>query len=455
MMLEIVGARLIAPYFGASTYVWTAMIGVILGALSLGFWVGGRMADRDNPGKSLSLIIAVAAAAVLVMVLVQRPVLELIARQNLDLRLSAMLAATTLFGVPSLLIGIVSPHLAKIRITSLKTTGASIGRLEAAGALGSIAGTFLSGYFLLAFLGSRNLSIWLAITLVLTSLLAGWRRFLTLKLAVIVMAFLILSIQSLPAGVLSDTDSAYSRYLVKEALLDGRPARYLITDKNSIQSASFVNAPTEPALSYVKGFDKAAASFDNPNKIMVIGGGSHTFPNILQSKLPTAFIDVVEIDPALDDLAQKYFGFTPSQRTKLFYEDGRSFINRNNNDYDLIFVDAYTNLTPPFHLTSKEAVIRLRVNLSEGGVVISNAPTQFKNGYLTSLNRTYASVFNYVKVFRTTNLHLSLKQNFLVVASNNEAALARTAQNLGQSLAMPDQGVLLTDDYAPVERLSF
>lgn len=179
MVLEIVGARLISPQFGSSTYVWTAMIGVILGALAVGFAIGGRLADKYHSSAFLGQLIFIASLLVLGMALIERSVLTSIADLNLDLRLSALLAAILLFSPPSLLIGMVSPHLAKIRIISLDTTGKSIGKLEAAGALGSIAGTFSCGYFLLGAFGSRSIIIGIVVLLMITSVIVNpyfWRK---------------------------------------------------------------------------------------------------------------------------------------------------------------------------------------------------------------------------------------------------------------------------------------
>ncbi len=456
MMLEIVGARLIAPYFGASTYVWTAMIGVILGALALGFYFGGRLADRDEPGKDLGIIICGAALAVVIMVLLQEPVLRIIANQSLDLRLSAVLAAIVLFGVPSFLIGMVSPHLAKIRVTSLKTTGATVGRLEAAGSLGSITGTFLSGYVLLAYMGARNLSLGLAIMLILTSFLAGWRQLFRLRLGLIAVTTLLLLYNPLPAGIISDVDSAYSRYQVRETTYQGRPVRYLLMDSYSIQSASYVGDETEPVLPYMQSMLAAAQGFGPTDKVLVIGGGAHTLPNILQTKTPAPTIDVVEIDPALEELSRRYFGFEQAPGTRLFYEDGRSFLNRHQGGYDIIFMDAYSSLTPPFHLSSRQSVERLKANLNAGGVVVANAAASYYGGFLSSLERTYASVFDYTASFAVSwDRPLENKQNFIIIASNSQDAFEKTRASLGKQLNVPPGGNIFTDDYAPVERLSY
>lgn len=456
MILEIVGARLIAPYFGTSTYVWTAMIGVILGALSIGFWYGGRLADRYDSKQDLGLIIAGAAALVFIASLLQEEVLRTIASQRMDLRLSSFLAAVVLFGPPSLLIGMVSPHLAKIQVKSLKTTGTTIGRLEAAGAIGSITGTFLSGYVLLAYFGARRLTFMLVVVLLLTSFLASRRTFLWGRLVLIVLAVLSALYPGLPAGVAYDKDSAYSRYWVKQAAYNGREANLLLMDSYSIQSASYLDQPTEPAFSYAQRMLEGILDFDNPKQILVIGGGAYTLPTVIRQQLPDTKVDVAEIDPAMGDIAERYFGYEPQEGIRVFYEDGRSFLNRHTENYDIIIMDAFSSLTPPFHLTSREAVELLAANLGDNGVVMVNAPGRYNGEFIGSMIKTYRQVFGSVELYQanTTNT-LSGRQNFIILAGNNPGVLSKVSQKYPDKLMEPSSGFVLTDDYAPVERLSY
>jgi len=456
MMLEIVGARLIAPYFGASLYTWTAMIGVILGAISVGFWYGGRLADRDDPRKSLATIITAAAALILVTSLFQAEVLEVIASQNLDLRISALLAALILFSVPSFFIGMVSPHLAKIRLTSLKTSGAVIGRLEAAGALGSIIGTFLSGYFLLAYLGAQTITVCLSILLIMISFLAAKRGRLLLRLGIIVVAILIIGAQRLPAQVLADIDTPYNRYQVTEAMRDNRYVRYLLTDRRSVQSAQFPDSPAEPVFSYVERMAQLAAAHPNPERILIIGGGAFTLPIILSSYVPNAQVDIVEIDPELGPISEKYFNFASNPKIKAYFEDGRSYLNRDNHPYDVIFVDAYNSLTTPFHLTTREFDLRIKQHLKPGGVIMANVVDKGHGQFLASMKVTYESVFKHTHIYQAdADRLIGTKQNFMLVATDSDNAAQYVQNKFSGRVFLTVKGIILTDDYAPVERISY
>ena len=166
MILEMVGSRVLAPYLGTSIYVWTSLIGVILGCLSLGYWTGGKLADKQANPRTLSSIIFLSAISITLVSFFKEYLITHI--QNIiinDPRVITTVAALILFGPPSTLLGIVSPYAAKLRINSLSSSGSTVGTLYAISTIGSIVGTFLAGFFLIAFLGNTRILIVLAISL--------------------------------------------------------------------------------------------------------------------------------------------------------------------------------------------------------------------------------------------------------------------------------------------------
>lgn len=458
LILEIVGARMIAPYFGTSTYIWAAMIGVILGSLSLGYYYGGRLADWRANDQILALILAGTAVVLLLSLMVQQPILSLIASLGTDLRLQALLAATILFAPASTLMGLVSPYVAKLKLSSLKTAGRSIGRLYAAGTLGSITGTFLAGYWLIAWFGNRTLGLSLVAALIGVSFMANHRllRWARLGLATAAM-LLLLTPARLEGQVKADIDSVYSRYQVLETTFRGRLARLLITDNFSIQSAQYVSDPTALPLDYTKRFMEAARAFNYPRRVLVIGGGTYTFPAALAAECTQCQIDVVEIDPALDDLAEKYFNFKPQPNIDIIHQDGRVFLNREQADYDLIFMDAFSSLTPPYQLTTRQALERLKEHLKPGGAVVVNLVAAYagRNEYL------HASTTTYQQVFASTALHQAAdgtpphqRQNLILLAAAAPATTRQISNQLqAEQLTLPSGGLILADDHAPVEQL--
>ena len=457
MILEITGARLLAPYFGMSTYVWTAMIGVILAALSFGFWYGGKTADKDDPKRDVGIFITFAAGGILLLSLFYKPVLDIIAQGNLDLRISATLAAIVLFSIPSALIGMVSPHLAKIQVTSLKTSGSAIGRLEAAGAIGSIAGTFLSGYFLFSYIGSHQIIVLLAIALVLVSFIADASRIVKSRVALLFIGAALLFAGPTYDNVLLDVDTAYDRYQVVEGVQGGNRVVSLRTDREGRQSAYYPDKPEELVFDYAKTFEAATLTDKtSPKDFLVIGGGSHILPSYIADNTESS-VDVVEIDPALDDIAEEFFGYREQDQITIINEDGREYLNNNIKKYDAVLVDAFSSLTPPFQLSTVEFARLASKALASDGVVYVNAPSDFNDSLMSSLFVTYSAVFDYVGVVQANpNIPLSLKQNYLLIASDNSDEYKSALDTLADRSALNVVGgSVLTDDFAPVERLSY
>lgn len=461
MVLEIVGARLIAPQFGTSTYVWTAMIGVILGALAIGYAIGGKLADRYHSSRFLAKILFFAAVLVLITGIYQEPVLRTIAGWGLDLRLSALLAATVLFAPPSLLVGMVSPHLAKVRITSLDTTGRSVGRLEAAGALGSIAGTFLCGYFLLGAFGSRTIVIGIVLLLLATSFTVeprAWRKPRLIGIAIAILAWPLVIAN--PPAVLADVDTPYSRYKVISGYYGTQPVRALVADTGGIQSAVPANGSDELVLSYVQKFYQAAVAYGAPDKVLMIGGGAYTFPAALAVEFPAVRVDVAEIDAGLDKLARQYFHYQDSPRVRIHHMDGRAYLNSARERYDMVFMDAFSSQSPPFQLTTRETVQRIADNLTPDGVVVVNLISKYRGGndpYLRAVRNTYAAEFQRVAVYQTVaGRNLEDPQNFQLIASNDNAKFAALDGTMcADALSLAPGGLVLTDNYAPIERLTY
>lgn len=461
MVLEIVGARLIAPQFGTSTYVWTAMIGVILAALAVGFTLGGKFADRFHSDRFLASVLLTAALLVLLTGLFQRSLLLTIGGWQLDLRIGALLAALLLFAPPSLCIGMVSPQLAKMRITSLELTGKYIGRLEAAGALGSITGTFLCGYFLLGAFGSRSIVLGIVVVLVLTSLVADPKVFLRARLSVLLITALFVPVINFnPPSVLADVDSSYARYSVETGYYLGQRVRMLKTDAGGIQSAVVLGNPDALALTYVQQFYAAAAAYKAPQRVLVIGGGAYSLPGALVKAYPTIQVDVAEIDSKLDSLARQYFYYQDSPRVHIQYADGRTYLQSATQKYDLIYMDAFSSQSPPFQLTTSETSQLIAQRLLPQGAVIVNLISNYRDGtdaYLRAMLATYQTQFSQVAIYQTApGAGLDQPQNFQLIASNNKTTFDSQSRSMNSlPLTFKPGGLVLTDDYAPIERLTY
>jgi predicted membrane-bound spermidine synthase len=189
MIYEIVGSRILAPYIGTSTYVWTSLIGVILGSLSLGYWVGGRMADREPNSKVLAAVLFIAAVLVTLTMLVQEFVLFGLTVLPIRLEMKAVIAALVLFAPASVLFGFVTPYAVRLKMVSVEDAGKTVGRLYALSTVGSIMGTFLAGFFLLPFVGSVRTLYLICATLFLLSVLVAPFKMTAKKALALVLFF--------------------------------------------------------------------------------------------------------------------------------------------------------------------------------------------------------------------------------------------------------------------------
>jgi spermidine synthase len=454
MMLELIGARMVAPFFGTSIYVWTAMIGVILGALSIGYAYGGKLADRRPNDNSLMRIVVIAAAAIYCCVVVQEALLRQIAHLAIDVRLATLVAALLLFAPAAILLGVVSPYVARLKLSSLKTAGQSIGRLYAAGTAGSIVGTFLAGYWLIGWFGNRTLGFALVLLLVVLSLAAERREWLVQRLVIAALALfgLILPV-SAPQGVLADVDSAYSRYIVSETK-DASPRRLLATDPFSIQSEQYIDDPEIMALPYAERFMRIVSA-TKPENVVVIGGGAFTFPGGVANQYPKTKVDTVEIDPKLTDIARQYFNYSPAPNERIFNEDGRVFLNRaESGRYDIAFLDAFSSLTPPYQLTTREATQAVERLLKPNGLAVANVIATYDDPYGRAMAATYRSVFKTVDIYPVEpNQKPDTRQNLIVVMTNNEKQRDRARKAIATPAISISPGSVLTDDFAPVEQL--
>ena len=461
MIVELVASRIMAPYLGASTITWTSIIGTILLSLSVGYWYGGRQADRGASGRTLATILA-GAALFTALIAHTKPLLVLLTAASLPLAVASTAGAFFLFAVPAALLGMVSPIIVKLTLRDIATTGTTVGTLYALGTAGSIIGTFLGGFVLISFLGTAKILYLLSGTLLALSLLVALHeRGMFRSARFLLLVFLTagsLATESVELSFLvADIDTRYTRVLIFDSVdaQSGRKTRIMTDNILSRQSGQYKGAPEELLFEYLKRFDLAAALTPRFRTVLLIGGGMLTYPTHFQSVFPDARIDVVEIDPALPRIAAEYFSFAPSPRITIISEDGRGFLNRNARKYDALLVDAYNSFSAiPVELTTREAVTRMYDALSKEGVLIANiisAGVGRGSALLHAMRETYASVFPEVHVLQVSKQPLADRQNFILVARKSAGA----AREYWEKEWRPEQGTrsqILTDNFAPVER---
>lgn len=477
MVFELVGARVLAPFMGASIIVWSALIGVILACLSLGYWWGGRLADRQPDYKTFSMLIFGAALFVGLTAIFKLPILNFLQKIK-DIRLGAVLASLVLFGPGSFFLAMVSPYAVRLKLANLKTTGATVGNLYALSTVGSILGTFLTGFVLLLYLGNTKILLLLAAALLLASILAFRQRWLKTKIgAVIVLIFClaasgILDGLFLPKGVIV-INSQYSDIFIardidtfsnpENGLGTGRPILKMYTDSEVTQSAMYLDNDNGVVYPYQKFFRLAGQFNPDLNKVLMLGGAAYAIPKDYFRNYPQGGMDVVEIDPKMTAAAKTYFDVPNNPRLTTYNQDARVFLNQNRKQYDAVFMDCFKTYIVPYQLTTQEAARKISNALTDKGIVVINLVSSIqgdKGKFFRAELATYKSVFPQVYTFRVNVPMPDAVQNLILVAlkSKSPAPLTSTDPELSSYLAhIWDQPVandvpILTDDYAPVDQ---
>ena len=468
MIMEIAGSRALAPFLGTSIVIWTALIGVILGALSFGYWLGGRIADRCPSVRVFSAVIFAAGIFIVLSVLIRGFVLNLAQDKIQNIHAAALMVIFSLFAAPSILLGMVTPYAVRLRIKSVESSGAAAGNIYALSTAGSIAGTFAAGFFLIPLFGSTNIFFMLAAALFAVAVMAHGGHLLKIKTAALIFALAVFfPLAARPELLMSpgviDLNTAYNRLLIITDMNAARPTRSLIMDPYGIQSAMYLDASDELVFEYTKFFRLAGHFRPDIKNALMFGGAAYSYPKDFLRRHENATMDVVEIDPGMTAAAREYFYLPDDPRLNIFHEDARTFLNRSAGHYDVIFGDAFNSrLSIPFQLTTKEAVEKIYGLLNEGGVAMINLVSAIegeKGKFLRAELATYRAVFPRVFVFTVRPADPADAQNIILVALKSEEEPELTSDNheYAKYLARLWTGEIaadmpvLTDDYAPVD----
>ena len=473
MVYEIIGSRLLAPYIGTSTYVWTSLIGVILAALSLGYWLGGKTADRQPDLKILASVIFLAGGVIGITLLFKDIALSFVAESHLIIEFQAVIAAVLLFAPVSVLLGFVTPYAVKLKMRTLADAGKTVGRLYALSTVGSILGTFAAGFLLIPFVGSTRTLYLIGATLFAVSLLLA--PFALTKRNITLLVFFVFGIAATEAlkqylaaaRNLREFDTEYNHIRIFDYTENERPLRGLMIDPRAVQSKMYLDSD-ELASEYAKFYHLVRFYKPDFERVLMIGGAGYSFPKEFVKTYPAKHIEVVEIDPQMTEIAKKYFRLEADPNIESVHEDGRIFLNHApSRKYDAVFLDAFGTLfSVPFQLTTIEAAREIRRVLKPDGVVIFNlggAISGKSDRFFRAELATYQTVFPTVEVFKVKpEIPDDKVQNLIIVAGLNDAADfnsspdAQIADLLERSVkpetfADSASPAILTDDLAPVE----
>ncbi|MHC4295487.1 MAG: fused MFS/spermidine synthase, partial [Planctomycetota bacterium] len=444
MVLELVAGRLIARHLGASLYTWTSVIGVVLTGITIGNYVGGRIADRFAARKALAVLFGISSAACVVTVVLNNLVGEWTFLWRLWLPARIFSHVCLVFLLPSTLLGTISPVVAKMALDRGLPTGRTVGDIYACGAAGSIVGTFLAGFYLIAAFGTVAIIWVVGAVLLLMAIIYGLRAWLVYAWAAIFVALMIMGMaplgftrvagaalalrQPLPANVIYEDESQYCYIAVRE--LSESPGKRQFLQDTWVQSEIDMNNVIDMQLPYMQIYAALAEQLNKTRSklaVLSIGGGGYIMPRYVENRWAGSRIDVVEIDPGVTEAAISAFGLEPDSSINTFNMDARNYVDRLLEEkrngkplpqYDIIFGDAFSGFVVPYQLATREFNDKLSAILADGGVYLVNVVDVFESGrflgaFVNTLRKTFSSVY---VVSDQESRHAG---NFIVAASRS------------------------------------
>ncbi|MDW8027160.1 MAG: fused MFS/spermidine synthase [Armatimonadota bacterium] len=503
MVLEIAGgARILTPHFGSGAITWASVISVFLAGLSIGYFLGGTIADKFPTPNGLGILLILAALSIGIISPMERwlfPEETIVGVGGVPMpvenpferiagRYGVLIAATILFAIPSILLGTVSPYLIRLSSKSVETAGRTAGSIYAISTIGSIVGTLGCAFLLLPNWGVKTVLMQTTVATLFASILCfAMKPISRLKRSGKVNPILLLMVASLLlslalAQVVYRRDSLYHRIIVEEF----RGVRYLKFD-NSYQSAMDLRDPDRAVFVYTDYLHLCMLFKPDAKKVLFIGLGGATAQKKFHKDYHQMLIHTAEIDPAVKEVAEKFFDFREDERMKVFIEDGRVYLRKTKERYDIIILDAYFGsryeVTLPFHLVTREFWWLAQSRLTDDGVVVFNLVGRLE-GYgsqvTRSILRTMLTVFHELYIFPVEYRQMPWlydRRNLIVIAPRKTMKLSRQelVKRAEQMLKegkikiaklpeyaadlylrqIPMQDVpILTDDYAPVEFLN-
>lgn len=396
LAIELLGTRIIAPFYGASIYLWSALISVTLAALAVGYWIGGKWADRGPTLNRLCFVLGLAGLWILVIPWLAAPLMAI--TEPIGLRAAVLVTATVLFFPPLALLGVISPYAIRMKASSLEMVGRTAGNLYAVSTVASVVAAVAIGFFLIPNVGVYRLVFLIGLMLIATALV-GYvnKRKLkgTLAGMLILVAAIVLGVQVAPAqaidpenGVIAIEQSAYAEIRV----VDKDEVRYMLIDGGMHSSAD--TATWKSTFPYANVLEILKRFFDQPGRLLLVGlGGGSVVKNYAREGWR---VEAVEIDPVVTRMARQYFGLKEAE-AQVYDMDGRQFLMTSDRTYDVVVMDAFGSSYIPFHLVTEEAVGLIRSRMAPQGVLAMNIwAVGWHDEMVASLSATLRRHFQHV-----------------------------------------------------------
>lgn len=477
LIIEVVATRILAPYFGNTIFTVSSVLTVVLAALSVGYYIGGRLADKQPRVRTFFAIILLGGLSVIALQWMQLLFLPALGR-TLPLTTGPLITSTMLFFVPSLLLGMLSPF--AIKLAEVQSKGQGLGSIVGTvfffSTMGSIVGSLAAGFVLVPRFGVGSIILGVGVGLTLLGLvplaIRGMSKKSVTKVGAVVLVFVLLHAFGMPqTGALYNKNGVYEKITIQDGQYAGRPARFLFQDR-SASGAMFLDGD-DLTYDYSKYYVLHEIFVPRVERSLVIGGGAYSIPKALLQDLPQAQVDALEIEPSLVELGHQYFNVPKNEpRLRMPIADGRRYLQEAQRPYDFIFSDVYGSYySIPMHFTTKEFFQAAYDKLSDEGLFVANIignMDQRRPAFLMSEIKTLQTVFPNVYLYAVDDVTDAGRiQNLMLVGHKSSqrvepsrAMLAKSEHEVIRNLHQQQVDIsrfdlashpVLTDDYAPVE----
>jgi predicted membrane-bound spermidine synthase len=474
LALEMCASRLLGAYFGTSLFIWGNLIGLVLLYLTIGYFLGGRLADRHPSPQLLCTLTAIAALAIALLPFLCQPILSLsitaMAQVSVSTFFSSLVGTLLLFAIPVTLLGLVSPFAIRLTTKSIGASGRRSGSLYAVSTIGSILGSFLPIFIFIPLFGTQRTLLIFSILLFAASLWGlrpRWQPFFAILLVTL----------AIPLGPLKATPNLIyqqeSLYNYIQVTQHNGERDLVLNEGQAIHSIYYNTDPNRVLTGWYWDYFLAAPYFNRGfkaqqlHRIAIIGLAGGTIAHQFTKVYGPIAIDGVEIDPAIVDVGRKYFKMT-EPNLHMYTQDGRAFLATTHEKYNVVAIDAFQQPYIPFQLTTREFFSEIRSHLSSTGVVALNTGhTTHDYRLVQAFVNTMSAVFPSVYVFNVPNTF-----NTEIMATMQPTSLETFQQNMRQCVPTtvmgqvasevvpvagqghPDGGIVFTDDQAPIEQIT-
>jgi spermidine synthase len=488
MVLELIAARMLAPYIGVSLYTWTSIIGVILAGIALGNYLGGKVANRFASPMVLAIIFFAGSLAT-VAILPTIQAMSGVWFNNMPMMLNFVIKVLCVFFLPAIILSMVSPIVIKLTLTDLGQTGGVVGTIYAFSTAGAILGTFMTGFYFILWFGTRMIVWLIAGILILTGILAwfSWKvparwhlssRNLILwitTIGVIIASVILFQFR----GLWQENYLRESNYYTIR-VWDSGNTKVMVLD-HIIHSAVTPDDPTVLEYDYAKMIAETLGYVTTVNRtpsVLILGGGGYSLPRYIEATYPGSINDVVEIDPAVTEVAYDVMGLPRDTSIKTYNQDARLFLMQRNTEdkYNIVIGDVFNDSSTPYHLTTLEFDKLVKANMQKDGIYLVHIVDDYSSGrYMPSFINTLKQAFDYVYLFGTLeDVVFEQWSGFIIAATDRQIDVTKYrefvtdyAQKAGYNYPVgfavsevelrkyleERKPLLLTDDYAPTDIL--